>query len=361
MEARSKCIQDRRKWTRAKIKKKNEDRKHGGDTVELENNLLRLERCYRGSRKKVVRAICKAKESAWKELISEIDKDQWGTPYKVIMNKLRPAGPGLTETLNNEILEKLIFKLFPRETEETKVGAVNMGIWKDEWDISATELCNVITRKCRNTAPGPDGITMRMWRKVPGKMIEKLVGITNKILKEGKFPKKWKLSKLVLIPKAKNDVSETPKARPICLIDDIGKCLEKIIVERIEHWMGYMMDRGLAFASIGNNQYGFRKNRSTVDALSRVKEIAEEARRNGDTTVMICLDIENAFNSIPWGEIRKMLVRKRVPAYLTRILNNYFKDRLVEFSRRDGSTTMVEVQKGVPQGTRADNLDYGIR
>lgn len=66
---------------------------------------------------------------------------------------------------------------------------------------------------------------------------------------------------------------------------------------------------------------------------------------------MVCLDIENAFNSIPWIEIRKMLTRKRVPAYLIRILNSYFEDRFVEYNRKDGSLARIEMQKGVPQGS----------
>lgn len=181
-EVRSKCIQDRRKWSRAKTKKKKAERKHGEHAEEAKANLHCLERCYKNSQKNVVKAIYKAKEAAWKELISEIDRDQWGTPYKVIMNKLRPAGPGLMEILENEELEKLIYKLFPRETKRTKTGTVKIGIWKEEWNISTTELCNVIARKRRNTAPGPDGITMRMWRKIPGKMIEKLTEMINNML-----------------------------------------------------------------------------------------------------------------------------------------------------------------------------------
>lgn len=124
VKARSRCIQDRR--TRAKTKKKKKERIQRGNEVDLDN-LRRLERNYKNSRKKVVKAIYKAKEEAWKELIKEIDKDQWGIPYKVIMNKLRTTGPGLTETLEGDKLEKLIFKLFPRETEEVQEEEVNVG------------------------------------------------------------------------------------------------------------------------------------------------------------------------------------------------------------------------------------------
>lgn len=55
------------------------------------------------------------------------------------------------------------------------------------------------------------------------------------------FPKQWKRARLVLIPTGKTEDQKIPKARPICLIDDIGKGLERIIVERIEKWMEDMV------------------------------------------------------------------------------------------------------------------------
>lgn len=116
--------------------------------------------------------------------------------------------------------------------------------------------------------------------------------------------------------------------------------------------MEYQYERGCAFRAIGKNQFGFRKNMSTIDALDKVKDIVEKAKKEGDTAVMVCLDIENAFrNSIPWKEIRKMLRRRRVPKYLIRMLNSYFRDRYIEFVTGKGSTARMEVQRGMPQGS----------
>jgi len=153
--------------------------------------------------------------------------------------------------------------------------------WKEEWSISEEKMCNTIRKKKRNTAPGPDGITARLWRKVPGRMVEEITEIMNKLLKMGIFPNKWKVARLVLIPKGKQDEADIPKARPICLIDDVGKYLERIIGERIGNWMEYMYERGCAFRAIGKNQFGFRKNRSTIDALDKVKSAVEQARKEG--------------------------------------------------------------------------------
>lgn len=140
------CIVDRRRWTKMKIKKKKKDRRQGERVTNLDI-LCSLERKYRESKKKVVKAIFKAKEEAWKSLIDEIDKDQWGIPYKAVMNRLRAAGPGLTETLDKGKLEKLILKLFPREMDVIKEEEVRVITWKEEWEIDSTEVCNVIRRK----------------------------------------------------------------------------------------------------------------------------------------------------------------------------------------------------------------------
>lgn len=46
-----------------------------------------LEREYKKSRKRVIKKIYQSKEKAWRELIREIDEDQWGRPYKVILRE----------------------------------------------------------------------------------------------------------------------------------------------------------------------------------------------------------------------------------------------------------------------------------
>lgn len=61
----------------------------------------------------------------------------------------------------------------------------------------------------------------------------------NLCLVNGMLLDEWKRANLVLIPKAKTPNStegRLPKVRPICLLDDIGKAFERIIVERIYHW-----------------------------------------------------------------------------------------------------------------------------
>ena len=60
--------------------------------------------------------------------------------------------------------------------------------------------------------------------------------------------------------------------RAICLLDTMGKLLEEMILQRLK---GHMVrENGLS-----EYQFGFRKGRSTVDAIQAVVDIATKARR----------------------------------------------------------------------------------
>lgn len=83
---RFECNQARRAWCRSKRR---------GQQAEID----RLQGIYRSAKKNLRKKISKAKLFAWQELISLVDKDQWGLPYKVVLNRLRRSSPGLTETL----------------------------------------------------------------------------------------------------------------------------------------------------------------------------------------------------------------------------------------------------------------------
>ncbi|XP_025271322.1 uncharacterized protein LOC112639962 [Camponotus floridanus] len=314
--------------------------------------LSELAKLYKEAKKELSQAIYNAKENSWKELIREIDKDPWGISYKLVMNKLKISGPGISEIFEEHILKEVIHKLFPRDDNKDNNIELRVREWKDEWDVSFAETNKALRRKgARNTAPGIDGINNKMWKKTPDNMINKVAEIFTKCMRHGEFPTQWKRARLVLIPKGKIEEQRIPKARPICLIDDIGKGLERIIVERIENWTQEMANRGYHNLTICKDQYGFRRNKSTIDALSRVIERAKESRHTGRVTMLLCLDIENAFNSIPWKEIGNTLKKQKFPKYLRKILHSYFHNRCVEYTNKSGEIVKTSVERGVPQGS----------
>lgn len=153
-------------------------------------------------------------------------------------------------------------------------------------------------RTAKNVAPGPDGIKATIWKRVPAFRL--MASCMFLCLKKGQFPSNWKDSKLVLIPKgngtAGGGLSSPPKARPICLLNEISKTFERIIADRLIQFMDDHEQSNLSA-----NQFGFRRHRSTIDALRRVRGITSEAVEAGDVAIAVKIDIRNAFNSISRG------------------------------------------------------------
>ena len=132
----------------------------------------------------------------------------------------------------------------------------------------------------------------------------------NSCLRNGRFFVDWKKQSLVLVRKGNKPLEDASSYRPICLLDTMGKLLEEMILQRLQgHMVG---ENGLL-----ENQFGFRKGRSTVDAIQAVFDIATKAKtgtgKRKRFCVLISIDIRNAFNTARWNICIEAMVRKKVP------------------------------------------------
>lgn len=334
-ELRRICIRKRREWTRSKGKGRNAMR----GTKEEEE--------YRKAKRKLKNGIYIAKGEAWMDLIATVEEDPWGRPYRMVMSNLRKVGRGLTEQMEEEQVEDLLNGLFPRGMGIEGDEWMEEVEWDEGWNVGMEEVKEAIQRKKKgDKAPGLDGIKASVWEKVPEEMMEVLKEGFTVCMKEGTFPEKWKEARLVLIPKGGSDDEGRPKVRPICLIREIGKIFERILANRLNNWMEEHPEAGLA-----NNQHGFRKGRSTIDALMRVKNAVRETREEGGVVVAVSLDVTNAFNAVPWKGIMRALERKGFPSYLRRILCGYLSRRRIRYPLGGDKEGIRYMEAGVPQGS----------
>lgn len=313
---------------------------------------------YRVARRHLRSIIRRAKAISWQDLIDKVNRDPWGLPYKVVLNRLRRPSPKLSEMLNQASMSQLLVSLFPRgETHDPAV------IWRD-WQgplenfvVEPEELRGIMRSSGygRDPAPGPDGLTKRMWRRIPWNFLERLALIFNKCLYTGIYPSIWKRAILVLIPKEVWNSVGIPKARPICLLDEIGKLFERVLVSRIKSFM-----ENVGSARLSHRQYGFRERRSTVDAVRFVRDFVRFHNGKRRFVIAVSVDIKNAFNSLPWGVIRWALERKGYPVYLRRIVDGYLSDRSVEYLACDGRVHVFPMTAGVPQGSALGTILWNI-
>ncbi|XP_037301598.1 uncharacterized protein LOC119191832 [Manduca sexta] len=120
--------------------------------------------------------------------------------------------------------------------------------------------------------------------------------------------------------------AESPSAyRPIVLLDEVCKLFERVVHARL---VGHLERIGPDLAAC---QYGFRRGRSTIHAILRVKALAEDAVARGRVVLAVSLDIANAFNTMPWACINEALRYHEVPPYLRRLVRSYLSDRYVVY------------------------------
>ena len=218
------------------------------------------------------------------------------------------------------------------------------------------ELKRADGRLKANTAPEIDGVPNEILKEVIGAYPEILLEAFNPCLQEGRFFVNWKKQRLVLLRKGNNPLEDASSYKPICLLDTMRKLLGEIILQRLQ---GHMVGEN----GLSENQFGFWKDRSTFDAIQAVVDIATKARRGTGKRkgfcALISIDIRNAFNTAKWDICIEAMVRKKVPDYLLRMIDDYLSDRWVIY---EGHKWFLkeEMTCDAPQGSRVGLLVWSV-
>ena len=290
-------------------------------------------------------AMFRAKTTAWRELITR--DTAWGKPYRVLRKvRSRQTFPPLLKpdgtrcTTPEEAYSLLL---------QDKFSATPSLHWNFQYQfplaegpaprVSARWLGNVIRALDNRKAPGPDGIPNSMIKLVHKHHPEVLPSIFTACLTFGHFPDPWKQGKVVFIPKLGKDPATTDGHRPITLLCGFGKLLEVVLnVTLVDHLESEKL--------LQPEQYGFRRHRSTEDAIHDALKKIRETRANNWYTAGISFDIKGAFDNASWSAILQAPELANVPSYVRRCLFSYFENRSVECH---GSTRRLE--RGCPQGS----------
>ncbi|KAF8627909.1 hypothetical protein AX15_004186 [Amanita polypyramis BW_CC] len=161
-------------------------------------------------------------------------------------------------------------------------------------DISAFEVEEAIKLTSNSSALGYLNLT---WHHLKFLLRENdfLLAITtlfNDILREGVWPKEFKIANMVVIPKPKRQDYMIPKIfRPIALLNCVGKLLSKILAARLQ-------DELIKYNLLHPLQFGGIKQRSTTDAGLILTEFIKKARDNGLFTTCLAIDMVQYFPSL---------------------------------------------------------------
>lgn len=293
---------------------------------------------YKYTKKELKRKISKAKREKWRELCDRLEEDVFGDGYKIVKAQLRLPNPKtcLTTQERDTIFRKLFIEYEERIDNQNFKKRVNH-TGKEFSKAEVAAACQAIKL---GKAPGPDGLSPDAIKAVIMGNMQYFTLVFSHLIKTSTFPEVWKCAKLVLIPKPKKNRQELTKYRPICLIDVIAKVYERLINQRLVE----EIDSG---RGLHPNQYGFRKGRSTVDAVKQVMDIAKQARDRDQWNALILIDVRNAFNEASWSLIIKKLRERGVAGYLVAVIQEYLHNRTVQLEQK----IKKKVGGGVPQGS----------
>lgn len=220
--------------------------------------------------------------------------------------------------------------------------------------ISVLSLETAI-RSLPNKAPGKDGITARLIKRMGRTAFDRLRDIMNECLKIGYFPKAWKEAVLVIIHKPGKDPKEIGSYRPISLLSVFGKLFEKVL-----HWR--MSDHLEQTGFFSESQIGFRRNRETTEALFELsQDIMLGLDRQSTATGFVLFDAEKAFDKT-WtkGLLLKAHQMNIFPTRLLRLLASYFTDRKIQVRVGNRVSRQLSITAGTPQGSILSPLLYLI-
>lgn len=210
-------------------------------------------------------------------------------------------------------------------------------------EMNMNELV-IVLNGIRNTATGEDQLSYVMFQKLPEKVLQIILQLFNKIWEEGKIPKSWKSALILPFNKPGKNSNNAGNYRPIALTSHLCKWMEKILVRRLNYTLEH---RGL-FAPY---QSGFRKGRSTMDAVVKVSNEIEKTFKMKEIMSIVFFDIEKAYDSM-WREgllikMNKMGIRGKLYNWVLEFLS----ERRFRVKVGADVSEEFEIVNGIPQGS----------
>ncbi|GBN30731.1 hypothetical protein AVEN_233291-1 [Araneus ventricosus] len=188
-----------------------------------------------------------------------------------------------------------------------------------------------------NKAPGYDGIYFIVFKTIFRTNPDILITFYNKCLSLQCFPNPLNTGVIVLFLKKGKNKSDIKSYRPVSLLPTLGKILEKLLLERLNH---HLRRNNLQHP----NQYGFRTNRSTEEALLDLLEKINSAKNSNQHALMISLDIKGAFDHLQYTSIKNSLDNLKYHSKTLEILIDILSNRKVAINTSQGPATWNQQQ-----------------
>lgn len=211
------------------------------------------------------------------------------------------------------------------------------------YPTDAAEVGSIIDELKTKKAAGFDGIGAKTLKEIKSCICKPLSYLSNLYFETGIFPDVLKVGAVKPIHKGGSKM-DVINYRPITVISNIAKVVEKLLAKRMNGFLE-------KFNIISPNQYGFRPNRSTQDAIKEITSFIYERLDSKTPTIGVFVDLSKAFDTVCHRKLLEKLYRCGFRGVCYDLFESYLNDRQQFVEVNGFRSSMKNISYGIPQGT----------
>ena len=209
--------------------------------------------------------------------------------------------------------------------------------------VDDDEICVIISACCAKKSSGPFSIPSFILYHMQKELAKPLSMIANISLTTGIHPEKLKIAKIIPFFK-KGSKLKTSNYRPISLLSNINKIIEKMVYSRV---FDFAQKHNLFY----NLQFGFRPKYSTAQTLINITENIRDSLDNGIFSCAVFVDFQKAFDTVNHNILLSKLAHYGIRGSMNNWFKSYLSGRKQFVSVNGFDSEMLDMKHGVPQGS----------
>ena len=340
-------------WKRSKLKEDEEKYK-------LQSNyVVRLLRKLKSDYHKARLRSTLQSQDTWKSGKEILGWPSVGAPTSLVINgELTSDNQKMAQSTNDYFGEKT--KKISEEIPATPKDPLDYTkeFLKDKYipefdlpSVTPSQVIRIIEKLKNSEACGHDDISTNAMKELKYSIAPSLAHIINCSFKQGKYPRLWKLAKIIPLHKNNGEKTDQTKYRPIALLPVFSKVIEKVMARALNRHL----ENNLLYS---DKQHGYRQKRSTATALIQLQEDIVKKFEEGKSSALLCYDSSAAFDTVTHSILLEKLKLYGASDSVISWFSSYLKDRFQYCELGGKRSTITKILQGVFQGSVLGPLLY---
>lgn len=209
--------------------------------------------------------------------------------------------------------------------------------------VNKDDVSCIISGLKSECAVGIDLISAKVVKRYALILTPIITHICNLAIDTGVFPSALKVALIKPIHKS-GETDRVENFRPISILPTLSKIFERVMYQQLN---AFLESKKL----ISSPQYGFRRGKSTSDAVHKLVDSIVEKLDEGKKCITIFLDLAKAFDTVSIPLLLTKLEKIGVRGLPLKLFESYLKNRKQRVKIKHWTSDESNVTYGVPQGS----------